>query len=491
MLQRVRHLTGQSIIYGLGTVLTQGAAIFLIPLYTRYLSPDAYGVLSVTSAVSSVLLGIFSLGLPAAALRFYFDTLDEQQRRTIIGTVWLTSFLAAVGFTIVFLLLGPPVSRWIFPDISFYPYLALALFITCFQALRTLPLGFFRAQENAKRFVIFSAGTFLFTALLSILLVAFLRLGASGALIARLIAYAVSAIGATVLLLRYAKLHFQPTLARAVLLFGIPLVPSGLFGWMLRLSDRIVMQSYVSLTDIGIYTLGYQLGEVVSMLGTAINSAWSPFYYRTFQKHGEEATVILAPIITYFMLVAIVMGLAVAMLAPEIIRLFAQPAYYTACLVTPWIAASSVIRVFNWITRQGIIYAKKTYWEPVLSLMGGGVNVGLNLLLLPRVGYIAAAWTTLIGFALIGAFAFVISQRVRPMTYEYRRLAILVVTAVGIFFVTQILPSNSIWLSIVIKMALLGFYPVLLWILGFMSKRERDAICGLYMRATNDFFTLV
>jgi O-antigen/teichoic acid export membrane protein len=248
------------------------------------------------------------------------------------------------------------------------------------------------------------------------------------------------------------------------------------------------MQSYVSLTDIGVYTLGYQLGEMVSMLGTAINSAWSPFYYRMFQNHGEEAKIILAPIITYFMLVTSVVGLAIAVLAPEIIRLFSSPAYSNASLVAPWIVASSVIRVFTWITRQGIIYAKRTHWEPVLSLVGGSINIALNLLLLPRIGYIAAAWTTLIGFALIGILSLIVSQRIHPMIYEYKRLVTMIVVAIGVFLISQILPFSSMWLLTISKFVLISLYPVLLWGFGFVSKREVKALHDLRMKVKEKIF---
>lgn len=482
MLQRVRQLAGQSFIYGLGTILIQGIAFFLIPLYTRYLTPEAYGILSVTSAVTSVLLSVVSMGLPTAGLRFYFETPDEQQKRSIIGTVWLTSLFTAIATTLIFMGLGPFVSRRLFPDVPYHPYLTLALAITFSQAIKLLPLAFFRARENAVRFVVFSTGTFLVTGLLSILLVAVLKLGAHGALLARLLAYSASAAAATWLLLQYARLDFRFDVARAALLFGAPLVPAGMFAWVLRLSDRVLMQSYVSLADIGVYTLGYQLGETVSMLGTAINAAWSPFYFRMFEEYGEDAPAILAPIITYFILVTVFSGLTIALLAPEIIRLLAQPAYSAAHLVTPWIAASSVVRVFNWITHQGIIYAKKTYWEPLLSLVGGSVNIGLNLLLLPRVGYLGAAWATLIGYSVIGLIALLVSQRIRPMVYECRRLGLLVLLALVIFLAGHFVALSPSWLSVAGRVALLSLYPVLLWVLGFTSRRERKAVKAICVR---------
>lgn len=488
MLKRVRFLTGQSIVYGLGTVLMQGLGFLLIPLYTQYLAPDSYGVLSVTGAVISILLSLIALGLPAAAVRFFFDARGDQEGRTIVGTIWITSVVAAAGFTAAFLVIGPVVSPWLFPDVPFFPYLLLALFIACFQVLRLLPLAVFRAQEKARRFVAFSVGTFLLTVLLSILFVAVMRLDVTGALLARFFAYGIGAAAAVGVLLRYAKLRFRPDVAKRALLFGVPLVPTGMAGWLLRLSDRVIMQRYVSLTDIGIYTLGYQIGESISMLGTAINSAWAPFYYRTFQEHGTDAPAILAPLITYIILVATAVALAVSVYAPEIVRLLARPDYHDAHLVIPWIALSSVIQVFNWIARQGLMYAKKTYWDPLIYFFGGIVNLGLNLLLLPRVGYMAAAWTTLIGFIVMGSAMYVISQRVHPMIYEYRRLAILIVTAAVVFFVSHPLSFSTVWLSIVGKTALLGLYPLLLWLLGFVTDRERKALGAIYTRTKHRFF---
>jgi O-antigen/teichoic acid export membrane protein len=483
MLKRVRFLAGQSLIYGTGTILTQGIAFFLIPLYTQYLAPDAYGVLAVANAIISILVSVFSLGLPYAAIRFFFDTADSLQRKRIIGTIWLALVMATAGFSIALFAFGPLLSQWFFPDIPFFPYLFLALLITGFQVLRTFPLAFFRAQEDAKRFVIFSFGAFLLTVAFSILLVAAMRAGPTGALVARLIAYAIVAVAATVVLLRYAKLNFQPRLARSALAFGIPLVPSALFGWLLRLSDRVIMQLFVNLSDIGIYTLGYQLGESVSMLGSAINSAWSPFYYRTFQEHEERAPAILAPIITYIMMITIGLSLALAMLSPEIIEVMAQPDYHDAYLIVPWIAVSSVIQVFNWISRQGIMYAKSTYWDPVIYLLGGGVNLGLNIVLLPRVGYMAAAWTTLIGFGVMGVAMLVVSQRVRPMKYEIRRLVMLIIAAAVVYFLSQMPTFSSLGSTLVYKVLLLGLYPILLVLMGFLTPRERTTLHSLYIKS--------
>jgi O-antigen/teichoic acid export membrane protein len=488
MLKNLRYLAGQSAIYGVGTLVTQAIGVLLVPLYVQLLPPDNYGVLGITSSVTSILVSVFLLGLPSAALRFYFDTSDDQRRRTILGTTLLTSLLIIAILVIVLLVVGPLISRYAFPDIPFYPLLVLAIFIAVFQSLRSLPLAFFRARENAALFVFFSVGIFLLTTLFSILFVATFRWGVNGALVARLAAYAIGAIAATILLFRYTGLHFQSDIARTVILFGLPLVPSGLAGWLLDLSDRVVMQGFISLNDIGIYTLGYQLGNAVSMLSTAINSAWSPFYYRTFQEHPDQAPKILAPIITYFMMITILVGLATSLFAPEIIHLLARPDYQAAHTVVPWIAASSVVQVFNWITRQGLMHAKKTYWDPPLYLLGGGTNIVLNLLLLPRFGYIAGGWTTLIGFALMGTVMFAISQRVRPMVYEYKRLGILTFLAIGVFFVSRWIPSDSTWVSLAIKLGLLGFYPVFLWVFGFVSVQERKALVVFWNRIRGVWF---
>jgi O-antigen/teichoic acid export membrane protein len=479
--KRLRHLTKQSLVYGLGPLLSKGISFLLVPIYTQYLTTAAYGVLSVASSLINILVSVLPLGLPAAGLRFYFETSVEEKKRVTVGTVWLTSLPSILGVPVLLLIVGPMIRPYAFPEMGIH-HLRIAILIGCFEALRLLPLVFFRARENARRFVLFNVGTSFLIALFSILFVAGLRLGAMGALFSQLVVYVLTAGASTLLFLNYAKLRFQPNLALAGLKFGLPLVPSGVLGWILRLSDRLIMQQYLGMGDIGVYSLGYQLGNLVSMLGSAINSAWSPFYYRIFQEQNEEAPAIVAPIITYFVLVTTFVGLVVAVLSPEIIRILAQPSYHPAQVVVPWIALSSVIRVFNWITRQGINYAKKTYWEPVLNLLGGGVSVAINLFFLPRVGYIAAAWATVIGYSIIGILAFYVSQRVHPIIYEYRRLAILVFTAFGIFATSRIRSIDSIWLSIGIKAVLLCLYPLLLWFLGFASKQEREALCRLYVK---------
>lgn len=488
MRRDVLQVPRQALVYASGQMLSRGAAFLLIPLYTRYLTQEEYGILGVAAAVAGVLAILLGFGLEAVVVRFAFDR-DREQQRELWGTLWV--FLTAASLIISLLLdrFGVFLARAVFPGIAFDPLLRLVVWAAFFSLAGVIPLALFRARQQAFRYVLMSGGSFILTLTLTLYFVVFRDQGARGALEAQLLSAALFALPYTAVTLRNARVKIRGDQLASALAFSLPLVPHSLAGWALNLSDRIILQRFVRLDEVSVYYLGYQIGLLLNVLGTAVNNAWAPFFYRTVVDEGERAPRTLARLSTYGIAANVLAGLVLAAFAPEIVALLAPAGYERAAAVAGPVILAFVLQGVYFFAVNGLFAAKRTAPLPLVTVTAAVVNVGLNFLLIPRFGIMAAAWSTAAGFAVLLAGAWWLSQRAYPIPYEGRRLALLFLVAGAAALTTQGVRLPLGW-SVVVKGAIVIAVPLTLRAVGFFPPRDRELLrrylAGLRLRGNRE-----
>jgi len=132
--------------------------------------------------------------------------------------------------------------------------------------------------------------------------------------------------------------HVDTRKLRASLRYGLPLVPHMLGGWMFNLADRLMINYMVGTAEAGLYTVGYQVGMAMNIVSTAINFAWSPFFFSQVKEKGEAAKPELAKISTYWVLVTCLVFLLISLFCREAIALLTRQQYHQAYHVVPLVA---------------------------------------------------------------------------------------------------------------------------------------------------------
>jgi O-antigen/teichoic acid export membrane protein len=485
MLAELRRILRSAGVYAVGDLGIRAVGILLLPLYAAYLTPREYGILSVATAVAGLASVVFLLGLNGAVVRFYYE-LGEPERREFYGTLWATLLIVpAILLTALEVLRGWPLSR-LLDQVPYEPYLRLAIWgAFAGAALLTLPLEVFRASDRPGAYVALHASQAVLGVVLAVVFVAVLRGGAVGALWARVIAsVAVGLVGAWVLRKHIRARWHWPDLARA-LVYALPLLPHFLSHWALTASDRIVLERYVSLADVGMYSIGYQIGSIMMLFVIAGNNAMFPLFGRLDPNDGGQVKT-LVRIVTYFIAVMAVLSLAVSLFAGEIIAVLA-PAYSAAALVVPWVVLGHLfIALYMGPINTISLIVGRTTWVPLFTGAAALTNIALNLLLVPRYGFLAAAMTTAVSYGVMFALVFRHAQGLRPLPYEYRRVA-LILAAAGAAYALGVagrlgFPAGRF----AVEIAALALFPILLWVSGFPSSAERLAVSraqlGLFRR---------
>lgn len=472
----IRRLASGSLLYGLGGALVGALAFILLPLYSRVLTPAEYGTVAVMAAVTAVLSLTMPLGLHGAVTRLYFETADVEERRQRVGAIWLAMVGIALFLGALAQVFGAAAFGLLLPAVPFYPYGVLAVWTAVASVFARIPLGLLQIEERAREYVALTIGMALLTTLLTVILVVTLRLGAAGYLAGALAAGIVMAPVYVLLTTRRANVRWRPDIVRSALLYGTPLVPHGLAGWTLELSDRAILQRFVSLASLGIYSLAYQFGVLMNVVGTALNNAWIPFVFKRLNEDRSDAGASLSRLATYFAAAIAWAGLGVAMLAGDAIAVLTPVAFHDAIPLAPWIVFGCALQALYYVPGNLVLARGRTSRLAIVTFSAAVMNVTLNLALVPRYGVAAAAWATFASYLLMLGLAWRAGQRAFALHYEYARLAWIGLFAGLLFVVGRAISGDGQILPIAARLGLTAAFPVLLVASGFARPDERQAI---------------
>jgi len=484
MMSVIKNLIKESAIYGIGNVGQKIIAFLLVPIYTRFLTPSDYGIVAVTSALSSMLVIFLDMGLRGAIVRHYYKYAHSPQEvRQYLGTVFIFFLLASISGVAALNFWGEPLFRNLFENIPFRLYVQLTLWSALFTASGGILLSLYRAREQAIRYVSLQIGQLVLSSGLIILFVVGLRQGALGKIQGEFFSWLCFFCVFTVLILRESSLSFSMSKLRSALVFGLPLVPHAVAGWALVAADRLLLERMTPLSEVGLYNLGYQVGMVPSLAFSAIEFAWSPMFYNIAStKNKREAAQIFSQLFRLYAIFASTLVIGVFLFAKEIIAIIATEPFRDAYIVVPPVAVGYLFQGLYFMSVTPIFYTERTATMPLLTGTAACVNIVLNLLWIPKLGILGASYATLVSFAVLFGLAHSLAQRYYWIPHDYRKLVGIGLLVTGVYFLNQLLSPYQTILFLLIKLGILFAFIVGLISFKIISLRELRVMRKLFSR---------
>lgn len=374
------------------------------PLFTRAIDPADYGAFATVSAVCSLLAAFAVNWLQSASIRYYWPQKKAGRIDGFISTVaWVAlaslSATAAVSAAAAYFAQGSIDAD----QLRLIPA-AAAYFIAHFYV--TALLHVLRAAKRAGAYARIQITVTLLVTGLSVGLVWYAKMGSVGILLGAAIGNAVVAPWVLAVLKKEGSLDprdFDRPLLAEMASYGFPLVPAAVAGWALIVLDRFVLGSLRGLTEVGLYTVAYTLGDKIMQLVTMpLMLTMMPSLFESYEKHGQDlAEKVQMQFTRYFAILTLPLLAGMAAAAQVFMFVFTGPQYREAYAVLPIVAAGSMLGSFAQVAGAGLGIHKKTTLIMVNTIVAAAVNVGLNYLLIPRFGYTAAAWDTLASYGVL------------------------------------------------------------------------------------------
>lgn len=454
------------------TALT-APTVFIIPLITRTLGAHDYGIWAQSLVTVSLFTGVAGLGLPYALTRFIPAKTNKAEIRDDFYSVVCLTFAVMLVLSAIIVAAASPIAAVFFDGASDVVRItALIMLVFSCTALYMALLRAFRSMTTYGLFMLLDSYG-------QVGLVAYLLLRGHGLLS---VFYATAVMKSLILLCLLVYFGWRIGIARPrfirireYLRFGTPTVVTNASWWVVQSSDRYVIAAFVSATEVGIYSAGYSLGNVfygvIGMLALVMQPTFSKLYD---EGKRAELGVHMSYSLKYLLLLGIPFVVGATILAEPILNVLstaeiASRGYY----VVPLVALSIVLYAVNVMVEFPLALAKKTHVGAIAWGIAAAMNLGLNVLLVPRFGIAAAAATTLAAYALALSITAYYSVREFTIPVDWRSVAkSLAAAGVMAVAVWLIHPSATVWTILAVLVGVAVYALVLLLLKGI----RRDEI---------------
>jgi O-antigen/teichoic acid export membrane protein len=469
MLAYLKRLAATGAAYTASSVIAKLIAVALLPLYTRHLTRADYGAAEVLLATVVALSIVVRLGIIEALLRFYFQFEDRRERDDVVRSSFAFLLLTSTAGAIVAAALAAPLSELLLDrrdtELMLIAVGGLWLF-TNYELLMAL----FRLDERARAYFVASLANVLLTVALIVWLVVFEGEGARGLLIGNFAGTAAILVGLVFVHHKRLAVVPSPERLRPMLRFGLPTMPAELSLYALNFIDRIMLVRFVGLAEAGLYSLAVKFSQAVTVVVRAFNLAWPPLAYSI--RDDEEAKRTYAFIVTYFLLLASFLVLALSLEARWVARALAAPEFFESYKAVPLVSTGVTLYALFLVLVVVIGRVGRTGYNFPVTATAAAVNVGLNLALVPPYGLVGA------GLALVGSYLvmltlmYFVARRFFAVPFQWGRLARIVLIAAGLYAAGEVLLPTSGVDGFLSRAAVVPLLAPLLYVSGFFEPDE-------------------
>jgi O-antigen/teichoic acid export membrane protein len=403
-------------------------------------------------------------------MRIHYDLKGEGEKTGFAGSVAIFSALLSVSGFAVFWLFSGAVASALLGDASQTLWVRLVAFDLLASSFAFVPLALLRIEERAPRFSTYSLIRHAANTVLKVILIT-QGYGVTGALVSDAAASVLLSLCLFFELRSRARWAFDwPRLVEA-LRFGLPKVPHGLLVQTLNLADRWILGAFVSRAEVGVYHMGSAFSSAMKFPLSAFEPAWQPFVFD--QARREQGAREIGLVATRMCLLFTGVAASLCLVLPDLLRFVIQNAeYHGAAKVIPILVLASLFQGFFLLSSVGISISKQARYYPIITAAAAGLNIGLNLWLAPKYGILAAAWTTVAGYALMALMGAWISRRLFPIPVEWPRIARAFIAA-ALFFLAGTLWTPG-WFGVAARLALAGGSALFIWRGGFDETDRRE-----------------
>lgn len=450
----LKKLASQTAVYGLSQIVGRFVNYLLVPLHTALFDTADFGINTLMYSYVTFFNVVLTYGMETAFFRFS----QKQDNPAQVYSTALTSLISSsLFFGLLFGVFSTQIASVI--NIPEHPeYVVYFTAIIALDAISALPFAYLRQQNKALKFAIVKNINIFTNILLNLyflLLCPYFQneygmllplyngtINIGYIFLANLIASIVTIplLWKEILAIRNAS--FNKTLWREMLIYGLPLMVVGFAGMINETLDRIII-SYVY-TDVqeglratGIYGANYKLSILMSLFIQAFRYAAEPFFFN-HAKHNDKRHI-YATVMNYFTLVCLVLFLTVTLYI-DVFKHFINNRYWEGLHVVPVLLIANMFLGMYYNFSIWYKLSDNTNKGAIISMIGAGITILANIILVPLLGYTGSAWATLICYVSMAIICYLMGAKYYPIPYQVRRLLGYIGLALALFLLSKYLP---------------------------------------------------
>lgn len=399
-------------IYTVAAFCVQAVNFLLLPLFTHFLSPADFGILSILTTITAVISPLVMFSAEGAISVEYYKNVFNNFNVYITSCICI-SILSVSILTSLLLASGSFLS--LFFNVPAF-WLIILPFFSLLEGIKSIHLLIYRINRKAFYYALYSFGSVLLTIVLSVFLIIRFKYAYTGRLYGQYISTGVFFIFTCVYLTRqkYLSLQISSVMMKDAFKFGAPLVLHALGFVVINLADRFFISHYSGSSALGIYSLAYTIGSIISILALAFNNAWTPLLFGLLKEDTVSSRLKIVRVTYVFLIFLFLSTLILIFLTGFLFNLFIDRRFYGGAQIVPYIAMSSFFFGCYLAFTNLLFYLKKSTIFTITAVINIIFNLLLNYLLIPQLGIQGAAYATFISFFIFAAFIAFMAIRAFP-----------------------------------------------------------------------------
>ena len=391
------HLFKHTSLYSLGNLSSQGLSLLVLPIFTRYLSPEEYGILDYTNSIKAILVVLATLSLNSFVLRHFFKLTNDGARNKLIGTTLLFVTLFSGFLLVLELIAAPIIIDRLGIQVPFSPYFAITFLNVFLESTFVIPLVFLRVRRKVSLFVVSTLGNAILGLGFGLILIIYFEWGVLGRYVGVLGSNVIFMLVYAIITLRRVSFSINTAFLIEGLRFSAPLLPAALASMVLASFDRIWLERYVSLSELGIYTLGCTLGTALLILVRAFYMAVEPDIFASFEAPDFRRRFLVLK--ERFVLAISLFGAMVIIFCKEAVGVLLHVDFLATYTIIPFFVVTSMFRASETLANTLFHAFNRTRYEFYVAVVGVALNVSANILLIPVLGVYGAAVASVVTYA--------------------------------------------------------------------------------------------
>lgn len=473
----LKKLAGQTVVYGLGTILPRFLNYFLVPILTRAFLPAEYGINSELYAYISFLNIIFTYGMETTFFNFNSKLENKQE---VYNTALFSILSSSVVFSLILLVLASTIATTLStPNASYSTqFITWCIFIMASDAIMSIPFAKLRSENKALRFSLLKLFNVMINFGLTVFFISVCKvaydnceenffsglydpaIGIGYCFLANLIANLLTLLLVSREILSV-KLKVNTELLKEMLRYTWPLIILGLAGMINETLDRIILKKLmvdkVEAQDAqGIYGACYKIAILMTIFIQAFRFAAEPFFFGKSKDKDSKKTY--AFVMKYFVIFCLLLFLGTLMNL-DWIKLLIGRNYWSGLKVVPILLLANLCLgvMYNlsiWYKLSG-----QTKFGAYISVSGAIITIIINVLFVPTYSYVACAWATLAAYAGMMLLSYFLGQKYFPIKYNVRAMAVYTFITLGLYLLSRTYSGmESTFVKVVLNNLLIGIF---------------------------------
>ncbi|AQS95112.1 hypothetical protein BXQ17_13955 [Polaribacter sp. BM10] len=419
--------------YTIGKIIPGITGFLLLPVYAEYLTTEQYGILQSMQVLIAILSIFFTLATERSLFRIYYDYENEHKKKVFIGnSFFLIVFISTVMLGLMFLF--KDLVSQIYLNIPFNPYYRLALFNAYFLAFSQIPLILYQINGQAKKFVILSISQFLVGVILILYFVLHVKLAAEGILSGQVIGNLIMLPFFLFIIYKNSNFKLDRKILKNILSFSIPMIPVLLSAWVLNMSNRIFIEKYVSLSEVGVFSFAFKIASIGVVVLGAFNSAFNPVFYKIANDNKIESKLILKKYFNNYVIIITCICFCICFFSKEIILIFISKNYHRSIYLIPILVLPILINQIGSLYNLMIYQEKKTLSMMFVNLISLIISFVLNVYLIQNFQTYGAAWATVFSVMILTLMKYFLAKNNYFVSINYRLAIVVFVVFVFIIY---------------------------------------------------------